>query len=86
MRKRVNPVPVYTVHTLPQPYEIIDSVSAKISGTFKGEVEDLSPLGKEGGKLQADAVIGITSVAKASLGGWDSNVFLYGTAIKYIEE
>lgn len=85
-RKRKKSVPVYTVHTVPQPYEIVGAVSAKVSGVFRGEVDDLSPIGREGKKLGADAVIGITVASKAAIGGWDSNIFIYGTAIKYIEE
>ena len=65
--KKVEPVPVYTVHYLPQPYEVVDTVSAKMSGIFKGEVGDLSPLGKEGAKIGADAVIGITTIQRLQL-------------------
>lgn len=83
MAKKEDSVPVYTVHYVPEPYELIGTVSAKMSGLFKGKVGDLTPLGKEGAKIGADAVIGITTISKASSGGWDSNVFMIGTAIKY---
>lgn len=58
------------MHYLPQPYEPIKTVSAKMSGIFKGEIGNLKPLGIEGAKAGADAVIGINIISKASSGGW----------------
>lgn len=41
-----------------------------MSGIFKGEIGNLKPLGIEGAKAGADAVIGINIISKASSGGW----------------
>lgn len=85
-KKKNEAVPVYTVHYVPGSYELIGTVSAKMAGLFKGEIGDMEPLGKEGAKVGADAVIGVNVISKASSGGWDSNVFVMGTAIRYTDK
>jgi hypothetical protein len=72
-------VPVYTVHSLPRPYEIICTVyTGKINTDSSGIV--LQRLGQAGGAIpECDAVIGIiVSHIAAQL------VQAYGTAIRYL--
>ncbi|MBM7567528.1 hypothetical protein [Paenibacillus sacheonensis] len=73
-------VPVYTVHTLPQAYEVLCVV-------YSGKVNNNSPLtvlqqlGRAGGAVpECDAVIGMMITHGFSAGA----VNVYGTAIRYL--
>jgi hypothetical protein len=72
-------VPVYTVHSLPRPYEVICTVySGKILNDYPSNV--LQRLGQAGGAIpECDAVIGILVTPFAS-----QLVHAYGTAIRYL--
>jgi uncharacterized protein YbjQ (UPF0145 family) len=71
------PVPVYTVQTVPQAYELIQLVSAT----------SISELGKAGAEYGADAVIGlvVTLTGSATLGSHMGNKAFFGTAIRYVK-
>ncbi|MBO7746243.1 hypothetical protein I8J29_18705 [Paenibacillus sp. MWE-103] len=72
-------VPVYTVHTLPRPYEVLCTVySGKVGNGAPLNV--LQQLGRAGGAIpECDAVIGILVTPAATL----AVVHAYGTAIRY---
>ena len=73
---------VYTVHTLPQPYEILRTVSAVITSTFTSvdaPEEALKALGRRGAEAGADAVIGFLGLTTGKIATFQ----VYGTAIKY---
>jgi uncharacterized protein YbjQ (UPF0145 family) len=74
----VQPVPVYTVHTLPQPYEIIQT----LAGTYTNDAPHkiMERLGLAGAKIGADAVIGLMGVHAGK-----SATHYWGTAIRYIK-
>jgi hypothetical protein len=82
-KKSKSAVPVLTVHTLPQPYEIIGTVVTK-TNRFTGLsimndlIDDLS---EEAEKIGADAVIGFTFsfYVHGTVQGHGA-----GTAIRYV--
>ncbi|SDX56742.1 hypothetical protein [Paenibacillus sp. CF384] len=73
-------VPVYTVHSLPQPYEVLCTVySGRISNS--SPVNLLQQLGLAGGAVsECDAVIGILLTPGLAAGTLNA----YGTAIRYV--
>ena len=76
----VRVVPVYTVHSLPQPYEVLCVVYAsKVSSASPLNI--LQQLGRAGSEVPAcDAVIGMMITPAFSAG----TVNAYGTAIRYL--
>jgi hypothetical protein len=75
--KKEQVVPVYTVHTVPRSYELIDTVYCFGTNLTK-KLDPIHELGVEGAKLGADAVIGLVSGAGAGMRYW-------GTAIRYLD-
>ncbi|MDR6884864.1 hypothetical protein [Bacillus sp. 3255] len=74
------PVPVYTVHSLPQAFEPMQMVWAKESGGLEIPFDDLvKSLGEAGASVGADAVIGATFERNAV----SKFVYMTGTAIRY---
>ncbi|WP_091225196.1 hypothetical protein [Paenibacillus sp. BC26] len=78
--ENVRVVPVYTVHSLPQPYEVLCTVySGRISNS--SPVHMLQQLGRAGGAVaECDAVIGILLTPGLASGTLNA----YGTAIRYV--
>ncbi|WP_219834827.1 hypothetical protein [Paenibacillus sp. R14(2021)] len=73
-------VPVYTVHSLPRPYEVLCVVySGKVNNSSSLHV--LKQLARAGGAVpECDAVIGMLITPAATAGA----VNAYGTAIRYL--
>lgn len=85
MTSRKLTVPVLTVHTLPEPHEIIGAVVTKTNRFTGGNImtDLIHDLSEEGEKLGADAVIGFTFsvLVHGTVQGHGA-----GTAIKYIKQ
>ena len=87
-KMKIEPVPVYTVPTIPRPYEIVGTVSTTrvasvmtFGYTKTAAKMTLDELGKLAAEQGADAVIGMFGVyINKADAAW-----FYGTAIKYVD-